>query len=140
MTDRLIIPASEEAESAIWTSVAYTLCPKLNPQIGLVAVAGKACGIRSDGQAFWATYDLPWIYPQGFDWTAKAKERLDSFLECSCSISTGACNFHRVAQEEWFREDELRNHIRVEDIPSALRGHLGPPEQDPNRPRIIRPS
>jgi hypothetical protein len=123
-----------------WQEVAYTLSPKVGPA-GLMAITGKACGIRNDDTGFFAVYDLPWIYPEGFDWTVAAKERLDTFLNpvCSCSVVGGTCFYHQERMKAWHDEDAMRNLIRVEDIPSALRGHLGPPEQDPNATRIIRP-
>lgn len=132
--------SQQENESRIWTEVSYTLSPKMTPQGACVAVSGKACAIRSDGESFFAMYDLPWIYPEAFDWTKEAKARLDTFLECACSLHGGPCVYHRGLIAQWMQDDQLRNNIKISDIPKALRGHLGPPEQDDERPRIIRPS
>ena len=138
MNKTLVLPA-EEAPARAWREVAYTLTPKVAP-FGLVAIAGKACGVRSDDEAFFAVYDLPWIYPEHFDWTVEARQRLDTFLNCACSVLVGACPYHQMLMEAWGQQDALRNRILPEEIPEALRGHLGNPANDPNRSRVIRPS
>ena len=87
MSDVITMPP-EESESTdgsggqSWKAVAYTVSVKMQGN-GLV-IAGKACGVRADGKGFFAFIDLPLIYPEEFNWTAKAKERLDIFLDCSC--------------------------------------------------------
>lgn len=121
-----------------WTEIAYTLAPKIAQFGGMVAIAGKACGIRSDGNAFWAAYDLPWIYPAGFDWTEKAKARLDTFLDCGCSLVTGVCSYHQMMNEAWTKEDELRNNIMAAEIPEALKGHVSPANK--NQSKVVKPS
>ena len=135
-----------------WTEVDYTLAPKMAQFGGIVAIVGKACGIRSDGNAFWAAYDLPWIYPKGFDWTEKAKARLDTFLDCGCSLVTGVCSYHQMMNEAWMKEDELRNNIVAAEIPEALKGHINPannprsprtgpsPWGDKNSLKVVKPS
>lgn len=145
MSNLIILPADEPADSPgdenqspHWTQVAYTMAPKLDQQGRFAAIAGKACGIRSDGNAFWVAYDLPWIYPQGFDWTEKALARLNTFLDCGCSMATGCCSYHQMMSDAWTTEDELRNSIVEADIPEPLRGHVGPSRKDNNK--VVRPS
>jgi len=138
MSNLIVLPADEpdEHESVHWTEVGFTLAPKLNQEGRFMAIGGKACGIRSDGNAFWAAYDLPFIYPRGFDWTEKAKARLDTFLDCGCSMTTGVCSYHQMMNDVWMKEDELRNTIEESDIPEALRGHVGPT----NPKKTVRPA
>lgn len=137
MTEVIVLPADKTLER-VWTEVAYTLTPKVAP-FGLVAIAGKACGVRSDKEGFFAVYDLPWIYPEHFDWTIEAKNRLDTFLSCDCSLIGGICSYHKLMMDQWAQEDAMRNHILPGEIPEALHGHISFPPQDPNRSKIIRP-
>jgi len=124
MNDVITLPVKNSSERT-WIEVAYTLLGKMSPY-GLVAVVGKACGIRSDGQNFFAIYDLPWIYPESFDWTNEAKKRLDTFLECDCSLINSPCAYHRLMMDQWMKEDELRNKILPEQVPKPLRQEMGP--------------
>jgi hypothetical protein len=137
MNDESNWPISEGPKS--WTSVGYTIGFHIDPrtQPPTIRVSGKACGIRNDGMKFWAAYDLPIIYPAAFDWTQKAKERLDTFLDCTCSTRIGSCAYHQMLSDEWMKEDELRNSIMPVEIPDALKDHVMPTGQNAV---IVRPA
>lgn len=116
---------SETENRFSWKEVAYTLVPLVHPQMGITAIAGKACGIRSDDLSMFAMYDLPWVYPEHFDWTVEARNRLDTFLDCACSTVAGLCSYHQFMTGEWRKQDELRNNLAAHEIPAALMGHVG---------------
>jgi hypothetical protein len=71
-------------------------------------VHGLVIGIRiTDDQSFFAKMTLPVNnYPEGYDWTACVKKRLDTYLECACSAE-GPCKFHQAINSTWESEDNL---------------------------------
>ncbi len=83
-------------------------------------VTGRAVGLRSDELCFCADYFLPQIYPEHFDWTVKARERLDTWLGCDCSRS-GPCATHKMLMPQWIKADSQRLElIGTSAVPEAI--------------------
>lgn len=117
--------SDEETNSHFWAEIAYTVQLRVVSMAGMVAICGQAHGIRDDGSPFFARYDLPLVYPEGFDWTREAKARLDTFLSDTCSCSQfGPCAYHVMLSEEWTKEDMLRNRLTEAEIPRPLKDFL----------------
>ncbi len=119
----ILIPKTEESEQpegdkSTWKNVGYMII--FIPSNAGPIVAGRAVGLRSDEKCFVADYFLPQIYPEHFDWTAKARERLDTFLECECS-SGSPCSVHKLYQPQWIKADTQRLElIGSSPIPEAI--------------------
>lgn len=103
----------ETGNRAIWKEVAYT--------IGIVQLAGgygsigRAVGLRGDGKVFLADYLLmPVVTRETVDWMSKSKERLDTFLGCSCKYGVEQCSMHKKLIAEWQRVDTSRYEVMAQ--------------------------
>ena len=81
-------------------------------------VIGRVLGERTDGQLFFATVDLPWIWPgpDNWDWRAVAMWRLDTFLLdwCKCEArdtQQRVCEEHVKLFGQWCRDDAELNRM-----------------------------
>ena len=116
-----IIPAtvSEPAvDKSSWKNVGYMIA-LIGSNAGPL-VAGRAVGLRSDELCFYADYFLPQIYPEHFDWTVKARERLDTFIGCDCSRAS-PCAVHKMYMAQWIKADTERIQlIGNSPVPQAI--------------------
>ena len=111
------VPA-EDLDKATWKTYTF-IVTMLRQQNGTIQ-AGKVIGIRGDDRLF--SLDIPFapVWSEGWDWTAIAKKRLDTYLGCECN-EYGMCNLHTLLQSEWFREDSTRlTDIMQGVLPEAL--------------------
>ena len=118
-TEVIAVPESQPAaDTSSWKNVGYMIV--LVPSNAGPIVTGRAVGLRSDGLCFCADYFLPQIYPEHFDWTAKARERLDTWLGCECARGT-RCTTHKMYMPQWLRADTDRLElIGNSAIPEAI--------------------
>ena len=108
--ERVEVPVVETVpeptgDKSSWKNVGYMIV--LIPSNAGPIVTGRAVGLRLDEKCFIADYFLPQIYPEHFDWTAKARERLDTFLDCECAGGT-PCAVHKMSQTQWIKADTQR--------------------------------
>ena len=121
--ERVKVPVIEAVPEPVgdkssWKNVGYMIV--LIPSNAGPIVTGRAVGLRSDEKCFIADYFLPQIYPEHFDWTAKAKERLDTFLECDC-VGGSPCAVHKMYQPQWIKADTQRlEMIGSSPVPEAI--------------------
>jgi hypothetical protein len=112
------IAPEPEADRSSWKNVGYMIV--LIPSNAGPLVAGRAVGLRSDEKCFIADFFLPQIYPEHFDWTEKARERLDTFLGCECTQG-GQCATHKMYQPQWIKADTQRLElIGSSPVPEAI--------------------
>jgi hypothetical protein len=101
-----------------WKNIGYMIV--LVPSNAGPLVTGRAVGLRSDEKCFIADYFLPQIYPEHFDWTPKARERLETFLGCECSSGT-PCATHKMLVPQWIKADTQRLElIGNSAVPEAI--------------------
>jgi hypothetical protein len=104
-----------------WKSVAYIIVVNQD-QNGQPLIFGRGAGMATDENCFQADYLFPARWDEGFDWTAVAKQRLDTYLQCPCDMKSGPCEFHRRKNPQgWFKEDSDRdreNGLRA--VPEVL--------------------
>jgi hypothetical protein len=94
-------------------------------------IIGRALGERDDDQTFSAYVDIPWTFPEDYNWQRRAKLRLDSFLYDSCKCEARGsevkiCDTHAKVAYIW--QDQDREEIREyeglpADMPGPQRGH-----------------
>jgi hypothetical protein len=105
-------------DKSSWKNVGYMIV--LIPSNAGPIVTGRAVGLRSDEKCFIADYFLPQIYPEHFDWTEKARNRLDTFLGCECAGGT-PCAVHKMYQTQWIKADTERLElIGSSPVPEAI--------------------
>jgi hypothetical protein len=105
--------------SRSWESVGYMIAAEVKiVQRGFKQVpdcnkvVGRAMGLRDDGQTFVASVDLPWVWPEGFEWQPRALTRLNTFLNCECLAQNGQtrlCEIHEELNRQWNEEDWKTN-------------------------------
>ena len=106
------------ADKSSWKNVGYMIC--LIPSNAGPIVAVRAGGLRSDEKCFIGDYFLPQIYPEHFDWTIKARKRLDTYLGCDCGIGV-QCAVHKVYLPQWIKADTQRLElIGSSPVPAAV--------------------
>lgn len=72
-------------------------------------ITGRALGLANDGNVFFVDVLFPPRWKRNYDWTLEARQRLDTFLQCSCSPNDGPCPWHRrKINGGWLREDQQR--------------------------------
>jgi hypothetical protein len=60
------------------------------------------------------------MWPEGLQWEPKARERLDTFLDCECK-EHGPCATHRMYIPQWQQADIQRlNLMASEPLPEVL--------------------
>ena len=113
------VPSNEpKADTSFWKNVGYMIV--LVPSNAGPIVTGRAVGLRSDGLCFIADYFLPQIYPEHFDWTVKARERLDTWLGCDC-VRGNTCGTHKMYMPQWMKADSQRLElIGSSPVPEAI--------------------
>jgi hypothetical protein len=117
-----------------WKDVAFMIA-FLNIN-GNQTISGRALGLRDDGRAFFADYLFTPVWEEGFDWTAVAKDRLDTFLNCGCQDGA-ACEMHEKTVQSWLVEGVNRiQAIGSQGVPPAVEAFMKAQQQ---QPRIIHP-
>jgi hypothetical protein len=114
------VPVLQPTEESTkdWEDVAYMVVLVQSNQGPLVA--GRAVGLRGDGKPFVADWFLPPIWPEDLNWTDKARERLDTFLGCSCT-SASACAVHKMYLPQWIKADTQRLQLMgASGVPKAI--------------------
>jgi len=109
------------ADMATWKGVGYMLAATpMGPN--QLLVLGRAVGLRSDDKTFVGDYALMPIWPENLDdWRPKARERLDTFLHCDCSVASGTCALHRLYVAQWRTADQQRfEFMASQPMPEAL--------------------
>lgn len=126
-----------------WKSVGYVLATQTigNQQILIL----QAVGLRTDEKLFTVNYALPPIWEEGADYTAAAKDRLDSFKACACD-DRGRCKFHGEAMPgpsspgKWLEADMKRlGKIQSAPLPEAVEILMRAVAEAANR-RIVTPA
>lgn len=114
-------PQAAPQKNQTWTSLAYLYTLQQHPEFGLLML-GRSIGERSDGKPFAADYILfPVVTENTIDWRPVAKKRLDTFLNCECSIAHGACSMHKLYLPQWLKQDmERMQRMSTEPVPRAL--------------------
>jgi hypothetical protein len=84
-------------------------------------VIGRAAAMRSDGLPFLADYVLPQpLWNEGFQWEPKARERLETFLDCDCGPHH-PCSTHQILIPQWAQADMQRISLSGSDpIPEVI--------------------
>jgi hypothetical protein len=115
-----IIPEVRPA-SQTWEDVDYLYTLAQHPQFGMLML-GRAVGVRSDGKPFMADYVLfPRVTNNTIDWRPHSKKRLDTFLNCECSIAHGPCAVHKLYLPKWLEQDlERMQRLSAEPVSRAL--------------------
>ena len=109
---------SPEAKGA-WDDVTYMVVLAQGPT-GQIMVLGRAVGLREDGETFVADWIFPPLWQEGFRWEPEVKKRLDTFLNCDCTIS-GPCSIHKMYIPQWMQADTQRlNLLAAAPVPRAL--------------------
>lgn len=91
-----------------WKEIAYMMVIAQGSP-GMLLMLGRAVGVRSDGKPFTADWLLfPLITDGTLDWRPHAKKRLDTFLNCECSIAHGTCSVHKLYLPQWMQQDQER--------------------------------
>lgn len=117
-----IIEAPEPKSEGEWEAVTYLVVLMQGQQGPLVI--GRAVGLRQDGQCFAADWIFPPVWKAGTNWESKASERLDTFLDCSCS-DAAPCGVHQLYLKQWLDADAQRlNLIASAPIPKALEAFI----------------
>lgn len=98
---------TREVKDRRWTSEDYILV--LNQAAdGSPLIIGRAIGFANDENCFYADVLFPPRWLKDYNWQSAAKERLDTFLQCSCDPS-GQCPYHRRwTQGGWLKQDTRR--------------------------------
>jgi hypothetical protein len=105
-----------------WEEVVYQLVIAQAGQ-GVLLMVGRATGSRSDKKGpFVADYLLfPVVTDNTFDWRPHAKKRLDTFLNCDCTIAHGACAVHKLYLPQWMQQDQERyQRMASQPVPKTL--------------------
>lgn len=128
-------PINEKsAAKNTWKDVAFMIA-FLNVN-GSQVVSGRAVGLRSDGRAFVADYLFSPVWERGFEWTAVAECRLDTFLNCECKDGL-ACEMHEKTCRQWLIEGvERLQSVGSQGVPEAVEAFMRAQQQNP---RIIAP-
>ena len=98
----------------IYVNIAHIGKGTMREKIEASQVVGRVLGLRSDGQTYFCTIDLPWIWDRkAFRWKYAAKKRLNTLLspECDCETSGAGsklCKLHEELNYQWQREDRVR--------------------------------
>lgn len=98
-----------------WKDVCYVLA-LMPQQDGSVVVLGRACGKRTDGFACIADYLLPQLWAEDYRWQPKAKDRLDTFLDCECA-PRAMCAIHKMYVKQWQQQDVQRMTLAMQSPP-----------------------
>jgi hypothetical protein len=111
-------PQLVKGEKHTWLDVAYMLTLTQGSQ-GFIFI-GRCVGERSDGRPFIGDWLLPPLWPEGLQWEPKAKERLDTFLDCEC-VERTPCAIHKVYLPQWQQADIQRlNLMASAPMPRAI--------------------
>jgi hypothetical protein len=112
-----------------WKNVGYAVV--IMGINGNQCIAGRAIGLRSDGEPYMADYLFSPIWEEGFDWTAEARKRLDTFLGCACSDRP--CPSHELAMTAWMQGDINRiNECSQKPVPEAIEMFIDHQRKKPN--------
>lgn len=122
-----------------WDDLQYMLSATQTPQ-GLIFL-GRLVGLRTDGMTFVADYILPPLWEVGLAWESVVKERIDTFLGCSCR-QTGPCSLHKMYIPQWQKQDVQRINLllsqpkskallALESAERSARSNVIVPEVDP---------
>lgn len=123
-------------DTKTWKSVGFMIAMAQGPQ-GIIVI-GRAVGLRGDDNNFVADFILAPIYPEGFDWTKVARQRLETFLGCNCGAGK-MCSTHRMYMQQWSEADADRlNRMSAEPMPECLEV-LYRAEQARRNPGIVVP-
>lgn len=113
------MPARKKGADEQWKDVCYILAI-MPQQNGSVIILGRAVGKRMDGMAFIADYMLPMEWKPDWMWQPKAKERLDTFLDCECA-TRNPCSKHKSYFAQWQQQDIQRMTLAQDGpVPEAL--------------------
>ena len=111
-------------EKQEWKSVGYVAVFLPVGQAQMLMV--RAAGIRTDELMFVADYAIPPVWVEGEDFTAEARNRLETFKACSCD-RRGKCKFHGEklpgpdGPGEWLKADmERLARIQGSQLPEAV--------------------
>jgi hypothetical protein len=138
-----VVPVESETEPDMskgkWDDVRYIIALAQTP--GGMIINGRAVGLRMDGLTVIADYILPPLWPKDLDWPKQARKRLDTFLECECSVK-GACAVHKMYVQKWMEADTQRLNLQAsQPLPKALEVLMKAEQARAKQaePRIIRP-
>lgn len=114
----VVLADSQATDKSTWEEVKYAVAPL--PARGGIVLSGRAMGLRSDGVAFVAD----WFFTADWDdcrgWEEKVKKRLDTFLNCECSLHA-PCAVHRMYIEQWKQADVQRMELaNQKPVPKVL--------------------
>lgn len=100
-------PLQIHEQSGDWKSIGYLVI--LVPAQGGSIVAGRAVGIRSDGEGpYVADYFFTPVWPEHLDWIKEVRKRLDTFLGCECRHGGHQCAIHKMYLPQWLQADTQR--------------------------------
>jgi hypothetical protein len=81
----------------------------------------RSVGLREDGKVFVGDYIIDQWFTTDQQWMKKARERLDTFIDCECQGPQAVCSVHQQLLKQWLSQDQKRREYLADTpMPEAL--------------------